>query len=369
MGRADRRYDIDWIRVIAFDILMLYHVAMFFVPWPFLLKNEPTLPGLEAPMLFVNQWRLPLLFVVSGMGTCFALGKRSLVQYVRERSIRLLLPLCFGMLVVIPPQVYVERLAQGDFFASYASFYGQLFNGIYPVGNFSWHHLWFLPYLWVMSMAAIPLLLAYQFVPKFKRVLAHLYSGELVWLLLPVLLLALFESVLRPHFPITYALWGDWYAVALYFTFFIVGFLWAAGGQAFFTFVAKSWPVALVLGILSFAGLINSSCSGNGLSLAFLVSVNRMAWVLAILGLAAVFLNRDSALLSYRNQAVYPFYILHQSVMLVIAYCIMDAPYPVWIKFIILLGGMFGITWLLYHCLIRRIQWLRPFFGLKPKVS
>ncbi len=133
-----RRYDLDWLRVIAFALLIFYHVGMFFVPWSWHIKNNETSEWLTLPMWFLNQWRLPLLFVISGMGTYFSLQKRTGGQFMRERVIRLLIPFVFGMLFIIPPQVYIERLANSQFTGSYFDFWpSEAFIGTYPEGNIS----------------------------------------------------------------------------------------------------------------------------------------------------------------------------------------------------------------------------------------
>lgn len=156
-----RRYDLDWIRVIVFALLIFYHVGMFFVPWGWHIKNNEIYRWLTFPMTFVNQWRLPILFVISGMGTAFALGKRSIGQFILERNYRLAIPLVFGMLMIVPPQVYIERITEGSFSGSYFEFWiGPAFQGVYPEGNLSWHHLWFLPYLLVFSLLLAPVFAA-----------------------------------------------------------------------------------------------------------------------------------------------------------------------------------------------------------------
>src|SRR5690606_16631767 len=108
--KSMRRYDLDWLRVIVFGLLIFYHVGMFFVPWGFHIKNNSIYDWLRYPMLFLNQWRLPILFVISGMGTYYALSKRSARQFALERINRLLLPLAVGMLFIVPPQIYIERI-------------------------------------------------------------------------------------------------------------------------------------------------------------------------------------------------------------------------------------------------------------------
>ena len=142
-----RRYDIDWLRVLVFGLLIFYHVGMFFVPWGWHIKNNIIYEWPMWPMRFLNQWRLPILFVISGMGTYYALNKRNGWQFAGERIKRLLVPLLFGMAVIVPVQVYAERVVNGQFNGSYFDFWpSQAFEGVYPVGNLSWHHLWFLPF-------------------------------------------------------------------------------------------------------------------------------------------------------------------------------------------------------------------------------
>lgn len=140
-----RRYDLDWLRVIVFVLLIFYHVGMFFVApdWGWHIKNNITYEWIKYPMLFLNQWRLPILFIISGMGTSYALSRRTAWEFAAERTKKLLLPLIFGMLVIVPPQVYVEKISKGSIQGSYFEFWpSQAFIGEYPVGNLSWHHLW-----------------------------------------------------------------------------------------------------------------------------------------------------------------------------------------------------------------------------------
>jgi len=142
MSDATRRYDLDWLRVIAFLLLILFHTGMFFVPWSFHFKNRETSELFELWMTPLNQFRLPLLFIT--------LRHRTIGAYLKERSLRLLLPLLFGMLVIVPPQIFFENQYKGAHYASYWQFYPKVWEFIpYPQGSFCWHHLWYIPYIFV----------------------------------------------------------------------------------------------------------------------------------------------------------------------------------------------------------------------------
>lgn len=366
----ERRHDIDWIRVLVFDLLILYHVGMFFVPWGWHIKNETVTEFLILPMLFINQWRLPILFVVSGMGTRFALSRRSAKKFAKERIIRLFIPLVFGMLFIVPPQVYVERLSEGATYTSFLNFYPHYFNGIYPNGNFSWHHLWFLPYLLVYSLIFTPLFL---FLRKkkdslfLKKISANITKYPLILYIFALPLLCV-EIPLKPLFPQTHAFVGDWYALPMYAFYFLSGFLLIMIKDVLWQSLQKIRYLTLSAGIVLFSTLIwgwNNDLSHEIVSLVRIL--NLWSWILTIFGFASKYLNRPSAVLAYRNQAVYPFYILHQTITIIIGYYLMDLDMSIALKFLIMAVGTFAGTWLLYEGVIRRIAFLQPLFGLKKK--
>lgn len=367
-----RRYDLDWLRVIVFALLIFYHVGMFFVPWGFHIKNNVIYEAIKWPMLFVNQWRLSILFVISGMGTYYALSKRSGGQFAIERLKRLLLPLIVGILFIVPPQVYFERLSKGQFEGSFFDYWpAQAFIGIYPEGNFSWHHLWFLPYLLVFSLVLIPCFLYLRSNPQtgLLKLMGRLAARPmgLFWLVVP---LYFWESFLEPFFPSTHALWGDWFNVVNYLTLFFYGFLLISVGDVFWKTVAANRRKYLYLGIIGFSLMIGLWLIWDDSTLihfieALIKVVNFWAWILAIFGYASAYLNRSSPTLAYANEAVYPFYILHQTITIALGFYLMDLDWGFWPKFLIMVVGTFGISWLIYEVGIRRWTWIRPLFGLK----
>jgi glucans biosynthesis protein C len=369
-----RRYDLDWLRVIVFGLLIFYHVGMFFVPWGWHIKNNEIYSWLRYPMLFLNQWRIPILFVISGMGTAYALAYRSGGQFIKERIIRLYIPLTVGMLLIVPPQVYLERIINGEYIGSFWDWYssGMFLNGVYPEGNFSWHHLWFLPYLLVFSIVLTPVFLKLRNNSN-GQLLSWLRDNLsknpffLLWFILP---LYVYEALLEPFFNVTHNLVWDWFNFVSSMTLFLYGFLLISIKEEFWNALALIWKKTLVIGIICFVAqlgiwlLLEDSITVHFIE-ALIKVTNLWAWILTIFGFAARHLNKPSATLAYANQAVYPFYILHQTITIIIGYFIYDMDWNLAVKFSLMTIGTFGFSWLIYEFLIRRVRFVWPLFGLK----
>ena len=230
-----RLYYLDWLRIAAFVLLVLYHVGMLYVPWPFHVKHDPTYPALEPLMRLSNPWRMGLLFVISGVATGLMLGRPGLA---RERSRRLLLPLLLGMAVIVPPQAWLQVREQFGYTGSYLDFlrlyfsaYGGFCHGTQCLALPTWNHLWFLPYLWAYTLLC---LLALHALPAawLRRAagwLAGAMTGSHGWrlLLVPLVFLAAVRVLLFPRFGETHALLDDWAAHAVFLPLFAFGLLLA----------------------------------------------------------------------------------------------------------------------------------------------
>lgn len=369
-----RRYELDWLRVFVFALLIFYHVGMFFVPWEFHIKNNIIYDWLKWPMLFVNQWRLSILFVISGMGTYYALGKRTGIQFSKERISRLLLPLAFGMLVIVPPQVYFERVVQGGFTGGYLDFWPwEAFIGSYPEGNLSWHHLWFLPYLLLFSLLLAPLFVYLRKHPE--NVISNWIHRILSRPLLSYLLISplfLIYYFLKPLFPVTHALVGDWFSLSWYLVMFFYGFILISSKETFWKTASENRRLFLVNGLAGFTMLMLLWFVFDHFPFwpfieAFVKTFNVWSWIMALFGYASSYLNRNTRFLSYCNEAVYPFYILHQTIMIIIGFYILDLDWSFFAKASLMVIGTFLGSLILYVLLIKRISTLRPLFGLKPK--
>jgi hypothetical protein len=367
-----RRYDIDALRVIVFGLLIFYHVGMFFVPWDFHIKNSVTYTWLKYPMIFLNQWRLPLLFVISGMGTFFNISKRSGGSFIKERFVRLFIPLVVGILFIVPPQVYFERLDTGTFTGNFFDFWPSMaFIGVYPEGNFSWHHLWFLPYLLLFSLILTPVFLYLLkhpqtwIISKTKKLIEKKLG--LFVLAIPLIFWYIF---LKPNFPSTHALVGDWYNIINYCTLFFYGFLLMTLKNSLWKNVTKNRRLYMIIAVVTFSLMMIlwfavKDFPARGEISDLIQAINAWAWILTIIGYAATYLNKSSKTLSYANEAVYPFYILHQTVLIALGYYLKNIEMCLFAKFSIMIIGTFGISWLIYEFCIRRYTWIRPLFGLK----
>ncbi len=367
----NRQHYIDWIRVIAFGILIFYHSGMFFVSWDWHVKNNVIANGFKVWMEFFSPWRLSLLFFISGVGVSFAMKSRTGLQFIGERTKRLLLPLIFGMFVIVPPQIYFERLQTHIFTGSYAAFYPSVFKFVpYPEGSFSWHHLWFVAYLWVFSLLATPL---FVWLRKPNIQILTPKNTAFIKLILLILPLALTYILLRQDWPTTHNLTADWYNFTISLVFFIYGYIIA--NQPFVWDIIEQKRklfLSISLFIIVFSKTYDAvfgAIQEDGLGILVLNGLLKMThiWfmILAICGFAKYYLNYHNSFIDYANQAVYPFYILHQPITITIGFYIADLAMGVITKFIILVLGTFGVSFLIYHYLIKPFFFTRVLFGLK----
>jgi len=364
----ERRFDLDWLRVLAFALLIPFHAGMPFTTWGWHIRNGATSMALEIPMEFMHHWRLPLLFMISGAAARLALGRRSGLAFAGERLRRLGLPLVFGILVVVPPQVYCERVLSGAFTGSYFDFYPHFFDGIYPTGNFSWHHLWYILYVLIYSLVSLPLLLALRgrWRPMLDRVTGFLaLPGAIVLLALPVIAI---ELVLDQDWPETNNLIADWNNLTVSLILFLYGYA-IYSSETLLASIERQRRPALMVSLALYAVHLWLDWSEWHFPYAVFAVVDvgfPMLLLMAIVGYAAHYLRQGGPMLSYATEAVYPFYILHQTVIVVLAFYITRWDVGVWPKYLTIVPATFVITWAIYEGLVRRNPLLRPCFGLKP---
>lgn len=367
--KAERRYDIDALRVIAFSLLILYHVGMFYVTdWGWHVKSSYQAEWLQLPMTLVNQWRMPLLFVISGLAMSFVIERYSPGRLAARRIFRLLLPLLFGMAFIVAPQCYYEALTKGliepgfiRFMTQYLTF--QDFPGDAWGGEnmivWTWNHLWYLAYILVYTLLLI--LFTAIFPGATARLKGAVATMRGPWLVIvPVAMLLAYGIFIFPYAPyISHALIGDWYAHAMYGSFFLVGFL-----------IGRSeglWAEFSRMRYFSLAGAIVMFVLLNLTDNMLVIYLNRWLWLLAVFGWAFHWLNRPFRWLPYATEAVYPWYILHQTITVVLGYNLAEFALGPVVEPTLVLGGTILGCLLLHEFVIRRSAILRPLFGLGPK--
>lgn len=372
---GDRRIDLDWVRIGAFGLLIFYHVGMLYVSWGFHIKSVHRLTWLEPVMLVLNPWRLSLLFLVSGVATRFMLGKYSRWALLRARSTRLLIPLIFGMLVVVPPQSYDQVVESVGYSGGFLDFYLQHYLAfavqfcpgpciVLP----TWNHLWFVVYLWTYTAALLGLLAAWlSLSERLGAGLAKLLRGP--WLLiLPALLFATWRLVLFPVFPSTHALIGDWYNHADYATAFLIGFLLAREDIVWAELERLRWAATAIaaglfaLFVLVRAGLVPVSMIKPGAGIAY--GCYQWLAMAAVLGHARRHLKADGPVRRYLTDAIFPYYIVHQTAIIMIAHALRGSGLSAGLEAATIIGGTVLACVLTYE-VVRRISWLRPLFGLR----
>jgi glucan biosynthesis protein C len=373
-----RRHDLDWLRLIAIIILLFYHTGMWFSSWGWHVKNNELNRAFDFWMVWLHPWRMPLLLFISGAGTYMALGKRQPKQFVGERFRRLFIPLLFGMLVVVPPQIYFEYI---DRYANYWEFYKTVFHfQPYPGGSFSWHHLWFVLYLLVYSLVLLPFLvfIRSERSVNFRTKVRQWLSPAWGMLFIPSTFIFLTQLILRPFFPDELHNMTDVAYIVFYGCFFFFGAIFYSDQDLWLAIERNRHKllVAAALILIPFYGVfihwhkfIALPFDERTLELTFDISSIFLSWftLVTVIGFGQHFLNKTHPALQYTNEGLYPFYILHQTVIITIGFYICKLDWSIAAKFwsISLLTLVFCVAF--FFLVIRPFNVMRLFFGLKPK--
>lgn len=374
-----RRYDLDWIRIAAFGVLIFYHIGMFYVTWPYHVKSVHASAIIEPAMLVVNPWRLTLLFFISGVAMRFMADKMKATQFVKARSGRLLPPLLMGMLVIVPPQTYYEvvqaietgralpGVTTGNFYARYLTSSGHWCGTEACLVTPTWNHLWFVAYLLVY--AGVLGLLASWLRRAEHRVLQMLRGWGLF--LVPWVCLTFFRITLFPIFGETHAFVDDWYVHAVSLGAVLLGFFVARDETVFRQALRWRWGM-LAIAVSAYAALaIFRTIYAETEPAEILVWLMRavreaQAWaaILAVLGFFHRHLRHADGLLRQTlTHAVFPAYLIHQTIIVVAGYHFTSARLPAGIEALALIFATCLGCWIFYE-FGRRIEPLRIWIGL-----
>lgn len=378
---TDRHYGMDWLRIGAFLLLIFYHIGMFFVHWDWHVKARPVLEWVAVPMLATNAWRIPLLFLVSGYASAAIVQKGvgrggSAGRFARERTLRLLVPVLFGMAVVVPPQVWIDLVGQHGYRRGFLDFWGGdyfAFQKISGIAMPTWQHLWFVVYLWLYTLA-LALLLAILPAAWRARIAGWADQAFGGWrvLAVPLALLAVHLIAIWPGQSETHDVVNDGPAHRVYFAIFLFGYL-LRGGTRVWQGIRAWWKVAAALALLGYAIVAGVELNWPGRAVppdwalaAYAVARMFQGWcaIVALLGIADRFWNRDHSWRATLTEAVFPFYLIHQTIIVVVAWWCLNAGLGNLESFAVLVAATTLGCWLFYR-VGRAIPGVRLLIGLR----
>jgi len=374
-----RRHELDWLRVLAVLLLIYFHSARIFDFGDFYVKNGELNKGLEAFVIFVDIWFMPLFFFIAGAASYFAFKKRSGKQYAGERSKRLLVPFVFGSIVIAAPQVYMVLLQQPGYSQNYLQYYRYIFTTPYltevtagsvgPAKIIAYTlepaHLWFIAYLFVFSMVCLPLFLRLRD-GKGEGFKDRLYSflrkpGTIFLFAIPIFI----YDVLPIDDDSLYRLFHIYP--------FFLGFLFYCDDR-FGRVIDEYLKPALILAV-SFSvafvtiywtvGFDSQQVLAEGVLLDVVYAFSTWFWLLALVGLGRKYLHFRNGFLDYANRGSYPFYILHQTVIVLFGYMIFRWSWGIAPKYLFLTTVSLAVTVVAYDLLVRRTPPTRFLFGMK----
>jgi len=372
-----RLYYIDWLRVLAMLSVFFFHADRFFDYDDWIVKNGEHNIISSIHITFFAQWMMPLFFILSGAAVFYSLKSRSSSAFLWERVKRILIPLVIvGYFITSPPQMYFERLTHNRFEGSFWDFIPAYFQGVDMFGgNFPWHgfHLWYLVYLFVFSIILLP------FIKPRKNQKPSILSSLSNWFEDPWRLMLLVIPLIIVNIFIDYnglgfmRGTGGWDLFSYLFI-LVYGYLFFCNEKILET-IKRIRSISLILAIiLSLTGLvigfgIKPEISENTPILYLIVTFIRcfrvLLWIIAIIGFGEKYLNFNNRFLGYANEAVLPFYILHQFVLLLIGYWVVQWQINALVKYIVISSLSFIAIMGLYDIIIKRFQVTRCLFGLK----
>lgn len=376
---TQRLYYLDWLRVAAFAILILFHSWQPFTHFDWLIKSEQRTLLADVLTVFFHTWRLHLIFFVSGVGTWMAMRSRGR-SFFRDRVLRLIVPFVFGAIVVVPVQYYYQQLQQGpsvgfgDFLLHYPSFQWNKRLGYDP---FQWIleigiHLWYLPYLFIMTLVAYPLLKRISSKGISEKLLGRLERSPrlLLWGSVPIILARI---IWQPVFP-EYTSVADFIAYGISF---LYGYLFIREHARLLPIVQRNGRWLLILGILSSLSVIacllidplreaafNPHYTINHVIVSLPIGLSAFSWTLYFVSLFSRRCNVADYRLAELNRSILPVYIVHQTVIVVGGFYIIKYVANGWAEFLLIVLVTVLGSWLLYG-VIRRVRGLRWLFGMK----
>jgi peptidoglycan/LPS O-acetylase OafA/YrhL len=380
-----RRHDLDWLRVVAVLGVFVFHAAHPFDLFDWHVKNDQRSLVVSLVLGPFVPWGMGLLFLLAGAASRLALRSRTPRQYLRERWRRLAVPFLVGSALLSPVQTYVEAVHQGRWSGSPLAFLAAWWR---ELGTGVWHldrglgpgflgelgyHLWFLGFLFAFAVLGLPVF-AYLEGAGGRRLVDRLAAwtrprGGALLLAVPITVVHL---ALRAAFPEEH----DWAEFAFYFAFFVAGYL-VLPDPRLEAAVRRDLPAALGLGVAGLAALVvadfpgwlerwsaNPAYSLDYLLMQGLYAVYAWSWTVVAVGVAGRVRRFHTPVPRAAGLAL-PFYVLHQPVILVVAFVVVRWSAGIPVKLAVVLAGSFALTAALCG-LVGRARVLAPLLGARP---
>jgi glucan biosynthesis protein C len=366
---STRRNDLDWIRVAAFGLLILYHVALVYAPYDWHVHSAHTFGWLHEALLITNPWRLTLLFLVSGAALRLMATRRTPGRTLRDRAERLIPPLIFGTVVLVPIQSWIEAIDKGGFSGTFIDWLVHEFGPTGLSNGVPVNHLWFIVYIAVYSLVAVALMTRSALMARLEDWLVRATAGWRV-LVVPMAYLIAIRIVLFPLFGITNRLSWDGYNHFLSLGAFLFGFLMVRH-EDLWAGLERHRRIAALIALIALPIMMAQAAHPGGATWfgvprAIVFGIDQWAVIAAILGYGSRYLRQASGpALRYLVDATFTLYLAHQTVLVVAVWFIRPANLPAALEATALVGITFGVSLLIYE-IVRRIPLIRPMWGLKP---
>jgi len=357
-----RRYDLDWLRVLAVLLLVPFHSALIFNLDPqavMYVKDTVNSPFLDRLTGWIHQFHMPLLFYVSGAATYFSLKTRKGGQYVKERFLKLLIPAIAGLIFIIPAITYITQVSEGNpvnfwqHFINFWQFGNTDLTGM--DGKFTPAHLWFLFFLFFFSLIGLPvfsILKKDKSTALMKRIIDKTGIAVILLALFIILTLTATLNILGDKNPV------------YYFLMFFCGYLFMMDDRFQSNIDKYAWLFLLTGVSCELMRQFSYSFISNGTVILVLSNLNRWAWLLCILGYGHRYLKMSNNTLKYLSSAAYPFYIFHMLVTTLVGFYVIKLPFGAGIKYSIIVVSTILLTFLVYE-IIKRIPIIRFAFGIR----
>jgi surface polysaccharide O-acyltransferase-like enzyme len=389
---AVRLHYLDWLRVLAILMVFLFHAVHPFDFGTWQIKNAQQSEIITIVLTLLGLWGMPFFFLVAGAASWFALRRRSARQYVSERLNRLLIPFIAGSLLFSPLQYYLEWMNRTQLGLVSVSFLEFLREEIPPFSPLTlrfpcfsprWFgvagfHLWFVGFLFAFALITLPLLRWLQgetgrrLVSRLARLCER--RGGILFFILPLLVVQLAP---RPFFTLEH----DWHDFLFQMAFFVLGYLLFAD-ERIERAVRRDWRLLLALGTAIALGLLAAYALGIPVMdwgvdpsvpqyyvIMALITPVAFCFTLTMLFVGMRFLDFTNRWLRYGQEAALPFFVLHQPVIVVIAFFVVQWNAGIWIKLPVVVVSSFLVTIGLYELIVRRVRLLRLAFGIKAHSS